>query len=723
MPANGVLPAGGAGQTVLSTTLVERARRDGPVTTVVVDRSFDGFDRASGFQVRRASGQFQAEIYGDAGIVGLSRWAGGTGVLGTDRGPTQGDHYVWGTPATALPTGGLFNYNILAFTQPTLRNVATTSAGSVTGHAAIRFDTTGSPLLGLNLNVLVNGVTYAVSSPGGLSSPSLLMNTASTFNFAGPAGGPLCTSSCQFAYASLLAGTGGSHIGLTYTINPGSGQTTGWVDGGVIFGNPARPAQTGGSYSQTFNNAVINAALTQPQANPGLSDGFVRLETGESARATTLGASNPALTRFNANSGSGSYAVDIGTMTNANAGGVANAVGWTRWSGGTTSINGVSRTLTANQGLHLMWIEDLSGVTPTGRANYLLAGGTQPTLASGASAPGTFRGALVVDFATSRVGWDSVIDIAGDSFNFISSGGTTTPSVILLPDSSNLRRFDGVGSVFAQSGLCGGCEGSVVGFIGGPDANGAGFSYTLQTHLGGITGVAGFRREVIAPTTGAPLTAPLNLAFTNGNSMERVVTTATLAGLGTGAIDSFTYGGSTGQRTTATNVDFGGAGGQIGWTRWASGTVNQGTNRNYNANTGLHVLWGTPVSDMPTSGSATYSLVGSTRPTISSGVVAPGTFTGSLGVNFATMRVGWSSNIVFGSDTYVFNSAGGAAAPSVTLGADGRFTGGSAPGGVDGSATGFLAGPGASHAGFTYQILVPNQGNTYIAGAAAFRRD
>ena len=115
---------------------------------------------------------------------------------------------------------------------------------------------------------------------------------------------------------------------------------------------------------------------------------------------------------------------------------------------------------------------------------------------------------------------------------------------------------------------------------------------------------------------------------------------------------------------------------------------------------------------MPTAGSASYAMVGSTKPTMGDGTVAPGTFTGSLAVNFAQMKLGWESTIAVNGQNYVFNTSGGLAAPSVTLGTDGRWVGSSvAANGYQGRGYGFLAGDGASHAGFSYFITPQTGGN------------
>ena len=48
---------------------------------------------------------------------------------------------------------------------------------------------------------------------------------------------------------------------------------------------------------------------------------------------------------------------------------------------------------------------------------------------------------------------------------------------------------------------------------------------------------------------------------------------------------------------------------------------------------------------MPTTGTATYSLIGATNPTYADGRTTPGTFSGTLGIDFAGNRVSGSFNV------------------------------------------------------------------------------
>lgn len=191
-------------------------------------------------------------------------------------------------------------------------------------------------------------------------------------------------------------------------------------------------------------------------------------------------------------------------------------------------------------------------------------------------------------------------------------------------------------------------------------------------------------------------------------------------------------------RGTNASFEAGTAGGVIGWSRWADGStdgryfVSPPSKRS--SKQGLHLVYGTPATDIPTSGTVSYSLVGSTKPTIRDGSVDPGSFSGSAAVAFgSTAKVGLDMQVSIGGHNYAVTTAGGVTSPSssqLSVGANMGFRSNIdvAPGGPACAAnscsaivTGFLAGPGASHLGFSYTI----GGSAFdkqVDGAAVFAR-
>jgi hypothetical protein len=176
-----------------------------------------------------------------------------------------------------------------------------------------------------------------------------------------------------------------------------------------------------------------------------------------------------------------------------------------------------------------------------------------------------------------------------------------------------------------------------------------------------------------------------------------------------------------------------GTDGILAWGRWTgrvTGVDGSPFSVSYSANQGLHYVVGMPTPVLPTSGSATYALLGATRPTYVTDIgVPPGSFGGSLNVNFgASPTVGMNlsismpdgANYAIGGSTTIsgigfvgFHSFG---AGSLTI------SGGSC--GVCGCAalvTGFFAGSNAERVGLGYHVEDSIAGKD-ILGAAAFQK-
>jgi hypothetical protein len=170
------------------------------------------------------------------------------------------------------------------------------------------------------------------------------------------------------------------------------------------------------------------------------------------------------------------------------------------------------------------------------------------------------------------------------------------------------------------------------------------------------------------------------------------------------------------------HADFG-TDGILAWGRWIDGVSLFGTLENYNGNTGLHYVVGLPTATMPTTGTATYTLLGATRPTLIDGSATPGTFSGSLSVDFGSASVGMNLNVAVGTFGYSIN--GSASISSSTF--SGSFfqgegltptTPSSCSCGCSANVQGFFAGANAERAGLGYHIT--DFSSPDIVGAAAF---
>ena len=164
------------------------------------------------------------------------------------------------------------------------------------------------------------------------------------------------------------------------------------------------------------------------------------------------------------------------------------------------------------------------------------------------------------------------------------------------------------------------------------------------------------------------------------------------------------------------------ADGVIGWGRWVGGEApDSGVQVALN---GLHYVVGktTSASDLTALGttSFTYSVAGGSLPTSSSGVLGAYSPTGTLTLGFSGGSVSSAAldmSLNFNSTTYSIKSTSfGSITPATfelpRIDYNGIVTGG--------SAKGFVAGTGASHAGLGYNITTMNDGT--VAGSVAFKR-
>jgi hypothetical protein len=137
----------------------------------------------------------------------------------------------------------------------------------------------------------------------------------------------------------------------------------------------------------------------------------------------------------------------------------------------------------------------------------------------------------------------------------------------------------------------------------------------------------------------------------------------------------------------------------------------------------LHYVVGLPTPLMPLTGTATYTFLGATRPTYTDGSATPGSFSGSLNVDFGALAVGLALNVGIDSKNYsiggsagILGSAFSSSLGSVTISEAG---GGCGVSGCSASVDGFFSGVNAIRAGLGYSISDFNTSKT-IEGTAAF---
>jgi hypothetical protein len=220
----------------------------------------------------------------------------------------------------------------------------------------------------------------------------------------------------------------------------------------------------------------------------------------------------------------------------------------------------------------------------------------------------------------------------------------------------------------------------------------------------------------------------LSGAPVSGNNKSAAGTVATFDP--TGQLTKFT--GFPSATFTGAHQEFGTAAGVVAWGRWTgavagSDVVISALNLNMGSNEGYHYVVGMPATAMPTAaGVIPFSFVGATNPTGSDGTLSPGTFSGTMSVDFSAGTVNLAAALAFAGFTYnlsgpasfsrgltTFTGTMNGASPT---GAPGAYA---CSGSCNAAVNGAFFGAGATHAGYAYQVTT--LGAT-VSGTAVFKQ-
>jgi hypothetical protein len=436
----------------------------------------------------------------------------------------------------------------------------------------------------------------------------------------------------------------------------------------------------------------------------------------------------------------------------------ASGNGWIlgRYGNGTFLTGGSSGTLTfgPNDAAHFVSQAPTTAMPTSGTVQYAVLAATEPTFPGGARSfddPVTVINLGVSFGSTPKFGFDGIISgqINGAdpaSFSFSTSGGSANPSLTNTSlTKGDLSLYGNAPLSAVTANLCAStaaCKMAANFISGGAGAAtfGVGWGLVRISDSTSILNGAAILGKVTTTTTPPAGTTPLPAKVLllgngpNGNNVFQTDNVSVVANAD-GSIDSYAAGSLVAGRGTAQAVDFGTATTStsvIAWTRWANGTPTGTPNGMspvaLSANQGVVTLVGTPFTNRPTTGSAQYTLLGATKPVISDGSLAPGTFSGALSLDFATSRVGVDLLVAIGGVSYALQSTGGTASPSqssIGYSAAGQINGtvmlgkiGICTNGCGANINGSLFGSGAQQAGITYNIS-PGTGLS-IFGVAAF---
>ena len=722
-----------------------------------------------------ASAGLHKETYGDESAI-IGRYSGGDAQMNfaTVSIPENGGvHYLLlapsANPAPTPQTALTVDYDLLAATSPTFLD-GHTAPGSFAGDLRIVYasselqaglwgsitmpEASGDTVYNFDTRTFDGNLT----SFGALGPNDDAITLISRISDIGDACTTGDSNDCRVRFDLYFGGaTRGDRVGTVYnTSQVGSNQV---ISGAALFGAPTPlDGGSGGDDFLVYEGGFDTQTPILHYAYGGTWAGSPDIRARGTFYQATI-----------ANSINADGSVNSVTQTNGNAitrtsaasedvhGDENMLIG--RWNDGQFRIgNGLTVGLTANQGFHYLLTR---GSTPsfalptTGRIDYTLVGATQPTIADGSYAPGTFDmslafllGASVTVVGEGTITMPGVGGAADLVWNFGSTGGMANPgqSTTVLAGSFDNRQFQFAATPNAH--CASNCSVLFAGVFGNNDPNRYGAVYVTQgmAEAKTIQGAAIFQGDYVAPggggaATGSDGVAPTGTAgnyFTfigaggSGSATASAMTvTDNLLISASSSRDSVEYVGN-----GNTTEQGGGDQGVIGWSRFGNVTANyrtstgQAFSANPFASQFWHNAWGTPVANLPASGLVNYELIGATTATQTNAQPGEGTFSGDFSVDFSTLKAGLEAQVAFNGETYSFASAGGVAAPSVGLFDDGfgarRFSENLATTTSNGSTVsrgtfvqGFLAGDGASHAGLTYSVRIAS--SNAIQGAAAFR--
>lgn len=768
--------------------------RDPAKVTIGANGELNEYDLEPGMPERLERNSNDSLERGNSGnAVFIERWAGGetrgnyfndnNGTLFSNMGRTsyQGFHLAYGKPTADMPATGVATYTLAAATKPTIDD-GSFAPGTFSGEMSVLF----GPSLGIGIDFDIDmpgDHVYNIRTPGGVANPTtggIYWDAAARIfrvnSITMAQGGAACpTASCEAVVYGLFGGTEASDIGVSYQIIDFSIHYDDLfrakrISGAAAFSQASYDAGGGPDTPDPIQSGAVDALLVASPSNVKWYGGVYYIPQINFQSGKNLGLQNDivawgddgAVTFIQATESSFA-SFERGTAVTADLYGTEYLqIG--RWNGGDIDVFlGGNQTISPNgyQGI-IYLVGNMLGSTLRPEniiATYELAGATAPIFAGGNFAPGVFDGTAAIQFgaygANAKMGLDATVtmDEGGDIvvYNISTTGGTATPGTSeisvfgsQIAASYQVQAPNGV----ACSGTAVNCQVVISGLLAGPQAREAGIRYTVgNTAANSIYGAAIFARDDAGDTLDgylmgmtyairSPQSAVLAGSF---GDISAGATDITIIGNEVKEIHGFNNSYAPGDATVS---EVGGVQSVISWQRWSDGQIGGQSFGNprttvLGEDQSMHVLAWSPATNLPTEGVATYTLAGSTSPTVADGSLAPGTFAGEMAVafGFASTKIGLDLEVSIGGHTYNIVTTGGTATPGSSQISLGSFSGFSstldvAAGGVacpdaacQAKVAGALAGSGASHAALAYTISANgNPTAKAVQGVAGFER-
>jgi hypothetical protein len=477
---------------------------DGAVTFIqATANSLAKFDRGTAVT---------ADLYGTE-YMQIGRWNGGDIDVYLEGDQVFAPHghqgliYLVGNmlSSTLRPESITATYQLAGATAPIFAG-GNFAPGVFDGTAAIQFGAYNTNAkMGLDATITMDEggdiIVYNISTTGGTATPGSSEITIYGSQIAGnyqvqAPNGAACAGTavnCNVTLTGLLGGPQAREAGIRYKV--------GNTDAASLYGAAIFVRDDVGD---TLDDYLLGLtyAIRSPQ------DAVLAGSVGDtSATATDITIINNEVKEIHGFNNS----YTPGDATVSEVGGTASVISWQRWSDG--QIGGQSfgspRTtvLGENQSMHVLAWSPATNLPTEGVATYTLAGATNPTIADGSVAPGTFDGAMAVafGFGNTKVGIDLDVSIGGHTYNIATTGGVVTPSSSQMSLGASAS-FSSTIDLTPGGVACpdAACQAKVAGGLAGSGGSHAALAYTISANgnptAKAVQGVAGFERgSIIAP--------------------------------------------------------------------------------------------------------------------------------------------------------------------------------------------------------------------------------
>lgn len=649
------------------------------------------------------------------------------------------------------PLVGSFSYTPVLHVSKDSKSWTSSTATSASLSANFTTQTVDMALAGttsgVNWSLSSNAMPLSFSSTSNGAGAAFSASSAVVKVDTAPLSGatPVCAT-CSADLSGAFVGQNYAGAIVQYALHTDSSNALDLNVGGLVaydrIGVGGNPVVSNGVAAPTGGTVLATSWELSQLATPPVFDSGVLKSWSESSFSTsiTLGGGSSAQTPVGS---AGSGQID-----------------WGIWGAGSTMAMNWSYPADTNE---LLWITApeptpvyLSQVLTSTAASYTLLGGDITTLSN--TSHGSFDSAstsLTVNFSTQTVGLSLKASVNGH--NWLAST-SNAPLQFLNNNAHSGFYADSYRSVSAPGYLTVTVDGQsaggdISGQLVGTDFNNAILKFNLGGMVAGpsyerVQGVAGF-----AASTANDASTPYRMLLTSisdptASQPEAKVDGAYSAAsrtvlVGSGDARKFDRGDSSIDFTSGTRTDTGSAvidGLNVNWGRWTPGSTVDVTKRATGAVQsltlagGAHVITGplmtAPVA-LPTTGTYSYTMAGSTSPTDHLGNA--GTLnSASLSANFTTQTVDVGVNVTVAGTTLGASATGVPIQQRSFFMADSRLSGasnlavgcsGAACGTTNqGTLVGGFAGANGKAAGVTYGFTKVGTNAGAVNGAVVFQR-